>query len=393
MENENIKKSGILTKIGITFCKIIGVFSVIALCIGLFMGFTNTNFSDIDDFIVLLFEEDFYSEKFDVVNADYLRDSEGFSFDLSDEIEREDFKGLNITEYMKEDLNWEKIYPYFYRYIERPESNVVFRNQGLYVQVKGEYKLISYLTPTIIYFDINNMKLAKQSDVTRGVRLLCETLCSGKVFKDAEYDLKFQNDLSDLGAEFGSVFLQTTFYKPVIYLYPKEETDISVTVEGVNLTTTYPNYNNGWNVTAYPDGTLIDDNGRGYNYLYWEGKSNNFEVELLEGFVVSKNNYIEFLEEKLDYVGLTNKESADFISYWLPYMNEFEYCLVSFQMENYEEQVKLDFSVKPNNELRVFAVFKGLDKPIKIEEQDLSYYNDFERTGFTVVEWGGTIIE
>ena len=43
--------------------------------------------------------------------------------------------------------------------------------------------------------------------------------------------------------------------------------------------------------------------------------------------------------------------------------------------------------------LRVFVLFKGLNKPIKIEEQDLSYYSNFERSGFTVVEWGGTPIK
>ena len=74
-------------------------------------------------------------------------------------------------------------------------------------------------------------------------------------------------------------------------------------------------------------------------------------------------------------------------------MNEFEYCQVSFQMENYEEQVKLDFSVAPDNELRVFVAFKGLDETIDIEEQDLSYYADFKRDSFVVVEWGGSFIK
>lgn len=180
--------------------------------------------------------------------------------------------------------------------------------------------------------------------------------------------------------------------KPVIYLYPEEEINIDVKIPNIEFTTTYPKYENGWNITAYPDGTLIDGNGREYNYLYWEGLSNNF-IDMSKGFVVSKDNYIEFLEEKLDYIGLSNKESADFISYWLPYMNEFEYCQVSFQMENYEEQVKLDFSVAPDNELRVFVAFKGLDETIDIEEQDLSYYADFKRDSFVVVEWGGSFIK
>ena len=47
--------------------------------------------------------------------------------------------------------------------------------------------------------------------------------------------------------------------KPVIYLYPEEETDVSVTLayDGT-LTCTYPNYKTGWHVSAKPDGTLTD---------------------------------------------------------------------------------------------------------------------------------------
>lgn len=60
--------------------------------------------------------------------------------------------------------------------------------------------------------------------------------------------------------------------KPVIYLYPEEETEVRVELElsGGELTCTYPEYSNGWEVTARPDGTLTDAEGREYNYLYWE---------------------------------------------------------------------------------------------------------------------------
>ena len=39
--------------------------------------------------------------------------------------------------------------------------------------------------------------------------------------------------------------------------------------------------------------------------------------------------------------------------------------------------------------LRVFMAWKGLDKPVEVEPQELP---GFERSGFTVVEWGGTEI-
>ena len=179
--------------------------------------------------------------------------------------------------------------------------------------------------------------------------------------------------------------------KPVIYLYPEEKLELVVEIPTVDFTTTYPFYKGGWNVVASPDGTLIDKNNREYNYLYWEGYT-NYQVDLSEGFVVSKDKYIEFLEDKLAYVGLSDKEACDFISYWLPLMNEYDYCLVSFQ-KDYGEKVKIEYSVEPNNELVVFTAIQGLDEPIQVVEQDLSSYKDFVREGFVSVEWGGRFIQ
>ena len=39
------------------------------------------------------------------------------------------------------------------------------------------------------------------------------------------------------------------------------------------LTCTYPEYKNGWKVTAFPDGQILDEKGASYNYLYWEGET------------------------------------------------------------------------------------------------------------------------
>lgn len=62
--------------------------------------------------------------------------------------------------------------------------------------------------------------------------------------------------------------------KPVIYLYPEQETDVRVTLDlAGELTCAYPAYGDGWNVHAAPDGTLTDESGQTYRYLYWEGTS------------------------------------------------------------------------------------------------------------------------
>lgn len=103
--------------------------------------------------------------------------------------------------------------------------------------------------------------------------------------------------------------------KPVIYLYPEAETDISVNLDlDGELTCTYPDYDDGWQVTASPDGTLKDKNRKIYNYLYWEGKADT-EYDFSKGFCVKGEDTAEFLEEALYKLGLNRKEANEFIVY------------------------------------------------------------------------------
>ena len=99
-------------------------------------------------------------------------------------------------------------------------------------------------------------------------------------------------------------------YKPVIYLYPEKEMQVSVdlTLDG-KLTCTYPAYNNGWTVTASPDGTLTDAKGQTYNYLYWEGET-YAQYDLSNGFCVKGEDTAAFLEDALDKLGLTRREAT-----------------------------------------------------------------------------------
>lgn len=177
--------------------------------------------------------------------------------------------------------------------------------------------------------------------------------------------------------------------KPVIYLYPEEEINTEVVIDyNGKFTCTYPDSEGTWLVAAYPDGTLKINN-REYNYLYYEGIADlkeNFDT----GFCVKKEDSIEFLEEKLAILGLTEKESNDFITYWLPRLYKNEYNLISFDTTSFEEISKLKVNPVPDTTIRVYMTFKGIDNPIYIEEQELI---SIDRQGFTVVEWGGSEIE
>ena len=179
-------------------------------------------------------------------------------------------------------------------------------------------------------------------------------------------------------------------YKPVIYLYPEVETEVSVKLDyNGNLVCTYPAYKDGWTVTAAPDGTLTDANGQTYNYLYWEGES-YAQYDLSKGFCVKGEDTAAFLEGALEQLGLTRREANEFIVYWLPLMEQNLYNIISFQTDIYTDNAKLMVDPAPDTLIRVFMAWQSADEYVELEKQDLTAP---ERTGFTVVEWGGTEIK
>ncbi len=177
--------------------------------------------------------------------------------------------------------------------------------------------------------------------------------------------------------------------KPVIYLYPEKETEVKVdlTLDG-RLTCTYPDYGEGWTVTASPDGTLTDKNGQTYNYLYWEGET-YAKWDMSRGFCVKGEDTARFLEDALAALGLNRREANEFIVFWLPMMQNNPYNIISFQTDVYTESAQLEIDPAPDTLIRVFMAYSPSDTFVELEPQELSAP---ERVGFTVVEWGGTVV-
>lgn len=179
---------------------------------------------------------------------------------------------------------------------------------------------------------------------------------------------------------------ETCDEKPVIYLYPEQETDVRVTLDlAGELTCAYPAYSDGWSVRAAPDGTLTDESGQTYRYLYWEGTA-GAEYDFSEGFCVAGEDTAAFLEQALAALGLTREEANEFIIYWLPRMQENAYNIISFQHAAYTQSAQLLIEPAPDTLLRVFMAWKGSGEPVSLPAQELSAP---ERAGFTAVEWGG----
>lgn len=177
--------------------------------------------------------------------------------------------------------------------------------------------------------------------------------------------------------------------KPVVYLYPEESMDVSVSVApkgGFSLT--IPEYNDGWNVHATPDSVITDRaDGKEYPYLFWEGFTAPGYLMHDEGFVVSREQIPCALPALLQAQGLRGKEITDFMEYWAPILTKKPYYFLTFMPQPlFELEAPMSVEPTPDTVIRVFMDYQGLDQPIQVKPQ---IFTPPERRGFTVIEWGG----
>lgn len=206
------------------------------------------------------------------------------------------------------------------------------------------------------------------------------------IYRDPE-KMRFEMDATSV--ELYSENEDMMLYKPVIYLYPLEETEISVSLDiKGEFSVTDPLYENGWTVVAKPDGTLLHQ-GKEYPYLFWEAKI-KAQFDLSRGFCVAAAETEAFLKEKLTYLGLNESETAEFLEFWLPKMKENPYNLITFQGEEYTACAPLKVDPAPQSVIRVFMVYQPLQAPVEIKAQALQ---PAAREGYALIEWGGAIAD
>ena len=190
----------------------------------------------------------------------------------------------------------------------------------------------------------------------------------------------------------GIIDMRPIIAKPVIYLYPEQPMEVSVTLglNGARFTQTIPEYGDGWRVLARPDGTLTNlADGKEYPWLFWEALPDAPWPRPKEGFVVAREDLAAFLDEKLAYLGLNAAEAGEFMEFWLPILARNEYSFLHFAGQDYTDRFPLSISPAPDSMLRVFMVAGAAQQGERVAPQKLV---PFERRGFAVVEWGGTIL-
>ncbi|MFT4603216.1 MAG: hypothetical protein ACI857_003404 [Arenicella sp.] len=213
------------------------------------------------------------------------------------------------------------------------------------------------------------------------------------------YDFKAQHRIDmDVYLIKDRIGNSTVKRKPVIYLYSEEDKTVDIKLDPLGeFIFTYPEYKDGWTVNIKDDNLFVG--GENYPYLFWEGKTDDlnysFEQNSIEGFVIAKENVVSFLETSLDQIGFNSTEKTDFITYWGPILERDEYALIQFvQDDAYNNEIgKIEMNPKPDSSKRLFIKCSNLKDEnlgVEVKKQELT---SFERTGLTLVEWGGALID
>ena len=174
-------------------------------------------------------------------------------------------------------------------------------------------------------------------------------------------------------------------YKPNIYLYPIEKTQLTVNLKfpkGGKVIKSIPEYGEEWNVSIETNG-LINDS---YSYLFYE--SSQPDIWQREyGWTIKVDELDLFFRNNLTNYGFKDNEIEDFIDYWIPHLKENDYYSIYPQTKSIINKViELNISKKPDNLLRIFYFIEGQINPeIKLKKPII---NHFEREDFFVTEWG-----
>lgn len=183
--------------------------------------------------------------------------------------------------------------------------------------------------------------------------------------------------------------------KPVIYLYNTKPVEASVNLDFKGeMTFTYPVYNNEWNVTVTEDQIKDLNTGQTFPYLFWEGEMKGLKLSDNKGFIIATDTCVTFFEATLTEMGFNWKERTDFITFWGPKLQHKKFARIQFILdETYANQIaNITVNPTPDSMMRMFMLFTLYDNcpEIELEKQ---VFTPFNRTGFSLIEWGGSEIQ
>lgn len=173
--------------------------------------------------------------------------------------------------------------------------------------------------------------------------------------------------------------------KPAIYLYPAKKSivNVSLRINGT-ITKTIPAYNEGWRVTANPEGMIEGT----YDYLFYEADLKTISLPK-EGWVVAHNELNRWFDLNLAKLGLNAKEKKQFKEYWMKELPSAPYYKIQLLDEQFlSDNMALTITPKPDAILRLNFYFTPMKQAVTIKEPPIK---PFIRKGFIAVEWGGIL--
>jgi hypothetical protein len=173
---------------------------------------------------------------------------------------------------------------------------------------------------------------------------------------------------------------------PNIYLYPTKPCNVKVTVEpNVRMVASSPFYNDGWNVRAYPDGSIPNTPG----YLFYEALVNVEKPG--KGWCISSTEVGPFFKKILKAYGLNDVEIRDFLDYWQIRLNRSPYYAVyPVVKETLDKVCPLKIAPVPDTVFRLWFYITPVPGKRKLSLEE-PLVQQFERKGFVAVEWGGIL--
>ena len=174
--------------------------------------------------------------------------------------------------------------------------------------------------------------------------------------------------------------------KPIIYIYPKKQMDINVSLKiNGEITKSIPKYNNGWKVNIEPSGRI----NKKYDSLFYENNLKYIDVPN-QGWIVEKSELKEWFKNRLTAWNFSEKEMNEFIEYWVPRLNketDTKYIDIRlFTNKFLKKNMRLIISPKPDNIYRYEFVFKGVNRKVMLSSPIVK---KIDRKGYFAVEWGG----
>jgi hypothetical protein len=180
------------------------------------------------------------------------------------------------------------------------------------------------------------------------------------------------------------IFLGETDYAPYIYLYPETAQYVDVTLlpaEGTDIIASDPPYGDGWTVWAEPSG-LLDG---AFDFLFYEATV-PWVYQTEQGWAVAPEAIQGWFATTLPQLGLSPDETADFLDYWSINLPTAPcYHVYPQDAEIIVQAMGLAVDPEPDSSLRIRLLIEGVAECEDLAEPEIE---NFERLGFTVVEWG-----